>query len=282
MATGRQAFVGNTSAVVFHGILAQTPVSPISLNPTLPAELERIINKALEKDRDLRCQTAAELRADLKRLKRDTDSGRSAGVRSAAVSAAVAGASRSRTEQPSREQDARATAGETPAPRRRWPLWLAGLLAVTLVAVATTWFLLHRPPRPSAELAQKRLTFNSSENLVLGSAISPDGQYLAYSDPAGIHVKLLSTGDARLIPRPAGVPTSAWWVVASWFPDGTQLLADAVEPGTHGSIWTVSVLGNPHASSARAQWVLRSRRMGHTSPSPQIPDPRVIPAKSGC
>ena len=80
-ATGQQAFYGTTTAVIYEAILNRPPVSPISLNPQLPPELQRIINKALEKDRDLRCQTAAELRADLKRLKRATDSGRSpAGV----------------------------------------------------------------------------------------------------------------------------------------------------------------------------------------------------------
>jgi hypothetical protein len=68
--------------------------------------------------------------------------------------------------------------------------------------------------------------------------------YLAYSDPAGINIKLLSTGEERLIPKPAGVPPSAWWDVDSWFTDGTQLLADAMETGGgHQSIWTVSMLG---------------------------------------
>jgi len=78
MATGKHAFPGDTAAVIFDAILNRAPVSPITLNPHLPIKLEEIINKTLEKDRDLRCQTAAELRADLKRLKRDTDSGRSA------------------------------------------------------------------------------------------------------------------------------------------------------------------------------------------------------------
>jgi TolB-like protein len=78
MATGRQPFTGSTSALIFTAILTQAPVSPVRLNPELPDELGRIINKALEKDRGLRYQSASELRSDLKRLKRDTDSGRAA------------------------------------------------------------------------------------------------------------------------------------------------------------------------------------------------------------
>ncbi len=77
MATGRLAFPGNTSGVIFHTILSQAPVSPLRLNPQIPPKLEEIINKALEKDRKLRYQSAADLRTDLARLKRDTDSGRS-------------------------------------------------------------------------------------------------------------------------------------------------------------------------------------------------------------
>jgi serine/threonine protein kinase/Tfp pilus assembly protein PilF len=77
MATGRLAFPGNTSGVIFHAILSQAPISPLRLNPELPPKLGEIITKALEKDRKLRYQSAADLRTDLARLKRDTDSGRS-------------------------------------------------------------------------------------------------------------------------------------------------------------------------------------------------------------
>jgi serine/threonine protein kinase/tetratricopeptide (TPR) repeat protein len=78
MATGEVPFRGETSAVIFHAILSRAPTSPVRLNPELPTELERIINRALEKDRNLRYQHAADLRAELQRLKRDTDSNRSA------------------------------------------------------------------------------------------------------------------------------------------------------------------------------------------------------------
>ena len=83
MATGRQAFTGNTSAVIFDAILNKAPTSPMRLNPELPDQLEHIINKALEKDRKLRYQSASELRTDLQRLKRDHDSGRKAAATAA-------------------------------------------------------------------------------------------------------------------------------------------------------------------------------------------------------
>ncbi len=76
MATGRQPFSGNTSGVIFHAILERAPTPAVRLNPGLPAELERIINKAVEKEREVRYQNASDVRADLKRLKRDTDSAR--------------------------------------------------------------------------------------------------------------------------------------------------------------------------------------------------------------
>ena len=132
MATGRQAFQGSSTAVIFTAILTHAPTPPSELNPDLPAELERIINKALEKDREVRYQHASDLRAVLRRLKRDTDSGRGTAV------SAPAGTEHG--------QDARAAAGETPAPHGPWKLAAAAGLFLAGVAVGGHFYF-HRPPR---------------------------------------------------------------------------------------------------------------------------------------
>jgi eukaryotic-like serine/threonine-protein kinase len=232
MTTGARPFTGNTTAAVFDAILHKAPVSPVRLNPGMPVELERIINKALEKDRDVRYQHASDLRADLKRLKRDLSSSRPDASSPAPSPASSSGSF---------------IIGNSI--KRRMGVAF-GSVAVLAVLAGLAWFTLHRrakPPgpteRPTPELAQKRLTFNSSENPIDSAALSPDAQYLAYSDRTGIHVKFLSTGEERLIARPAGVPGSAYWYVDTWFPDGAQLLAHASEPGGNKSMWTVSVLG---------------------------------------
>ena len=104
MATGVLPFRGDTSALIFQAILSRAPVAPVRVNPDVPAELERIINKALEKDRELRYQSAADMRADLKRLKRETDSGRSAVMDAAEEPEEAAVAAAPQTPSSSRKQ----------------------------------------------------------------------------------------------------------------------------------------------------------------------------------
>ncbi len=141
MVTGRQAFSGSTSAVIFNAILTQAPVSPIRLNPEVPVELERIINRLLEKDRGMRYQSAADLRSELKRLKRDTDSGRSAAVSAAAVTPAQGvGAAAAPAGQPS--SGAVGAAPTTARPSRR--MWLIGAGTAVILITAVGAFLHFR------------------------------------------------------------------------------------------------------------------------------------------
>jgi len=131
MATGTQPFKGATSAVIFEGIMSKAPVSPVRVNPELPVEFGRIINKALEKDRSLRYQHAGDMLADLKRLHRDTSSGRS-----------VVGAD-TRTE-PERPLSSPAAGRVSPSQPRS--VWIAAAAAIVLVAGAAGLWLMRRPP----------------------------------------------------------------------------------------------------------------------------------------
>ncbi|HET7841776.1 MAG TPA: protein kinase [Terriglobia bacterium] len=226
MVTGKMPFPGNNPATIFGAILHQAPVEVAQLNPEVPSELERIINKALEKDRDLRYQSAAEMRSDLKRLKRDTESGRSTAFRtsSVAVAPAEAVASKSRS--------------------RLLAYAAAGIILVALAGWLGWRFARRAAPTNKPAMTQRQLTTNSTGHGVNGAALSPDGKYLAYSDDSGLHIKLLDTGEMRTIPLPAGIAAGfAAWSPAAWFPDGTRLLANLNIAGKPMSMWILSLVG---------------------------------------
>jgi len=153
MATGTVPFKGNTSAVVFDSVLNRAPTAPIRVNPDLPPELERIINKALEKDRDLRFQTAAELRADLKRMKRDSESGRISSAQSPLPS---------------------------PKPKRRWMYVVAALLMLAVIGAAVYFFLQPSWFQPAAISSADWIQLTDFPDSATQPALSPDGHLLVF------------------------------------------------------------------------------------------------------
>jgi serine/threonine protein kinase len=164
MSTGVQPFRGETSAVITEAILNRAPAAPVQLNPGLPPKLADTISKALEKDRDLRCQSAAEMRADLKRLKREIDSSRTSIVA-----------------EPARSERGAGSSSRVPAvPAKKSPLALvAGLSA--LIALAAGLFLGKQlfssaaPPPP----LYRQLTFRRGS--IRSARFAPDGQTILYS-----------------------------------------------------------------------------------------------------
>jgi len=180
MATGRMAFSGSTSAVIFNAILSQAPTPPVRLNPDLPPKLDEILNRLLEKDPDLRYQSAADLRSELKRLKRDTDSGR---ILTGSAAAAAAPASQAR-----------------PAKVRR--MILAGLVGLAVLAASVGWWWDRRRARnePSSPAQWGQLT--DFTDPVTSAVLSPDGRMLAFlrnSDPfvgdRDLYVQMLPKGE---------------------------------------------------------------------------------------
>ncbi len=224
MTTGRPAFSGSTSAVVFDGILHGAPTSPVRLNPEIPAKLEEIINRAMEKDRELRYQSASDLRAELKRLKRDTESGRSASAEAHGIL-------------PSGE--ATTAEGTRRAPlQAKWVLLGGMVLAMLLAAVA---LLIYRRPQPSLAPAQRalsRLTFDPG--LQFGATWSPDGRFIAYSSDRGgkfdIWVQQVSGGNPIQVSH---FPGHNWQ--PNWSADGKQIVFRS--EGGEGGLYIVPALG---------------------------------------
>jgi serine/threonine protein kinase/Tol biopolymer transport system component len=223
MSTGQRAFSGATSALVFHSILSASPMSPVRLNPELPEKLEEVINKALEKDRDLRYQHAADIRADLKRLKRDSTSGRVAAVTAsgAAVSAPTLPAGSKTT--------------------RKYAVIALGIAALAAVGVAL-WFWSRKAAAPAVTQWVQLTDYPDSAT---SPALSPDGRMLAYIHGpdtfvgAGeIFVKLLPSGEPKQLTHDGSMKMGP-----AFSPDGSRIGYTVVDPQFGWDTWVVPVLG---------------------------------------
>ncbi len=222
MATGQQAFRGDTAAALHEAILHDTPTPARSLNPELPPRLEEIINKVLEKDRDARYQTAVEMCADLRQLHRDTSGliSQKHTVQTGVVTT-------------NSEEKEHQRLGSPIS--RSWPLItsVAALLAAVVVVLVVR-FRAPRRPEPKHELVERQLTANPAENSISAKAISRDGKYLAYSDflSKNLYLLAIDSGEIRQLPLPAQ------YQPVDWFPDGNHVLL--LSAWIDGDLWKLS------------------------------------------
>ena len=212
MATGALPFRGETSAMICEAIVNRAPVAPVRLNPDLPADLERLINKCLEKDRDLRYRSAADLETDLKRLKRDAESGRSVVTVAPLPSA------------PSLSHSG-------------WTKW-AVIAAVIIVGALAFWL---RSPLPPPRITGSRQI--TSDGLPKSTLVT-DGNRLYFNEVAPSHFAVSQVSTAGGETAPVDVPFENPGVFDAW-PERSELLV--AQPGpADGAFWAMPVpAGSP-------------------------------------
>jgi len=184
MATGALPFRGDTSGVITDGILHNTPVAPVRLNPDVPAKLEDVINRALEKDRELRYQGAAEMRSELMRLKRDTSSGPVAAASSGPVAAAQDASSQRVVQQPVPSSGSVPAAASSAAVRvaevpvtggkKLWKVLVPAAVVLVAVAIAGTFYFRSHSTKPATALTEKDTIVLSDFTNTTGDAIFDD------------------------------------------------------------------------------------------------------------
>ena len=236
MATGALPFRGETSGVITDAILNRAPVAPVRLNPDLPAKLEDIINKALEKDRDLRYQSASDIRTDLKRLRRDTDSGRISSTGARAVQELA----------PEIASSSASVTAVQPAARpahKKYIVAAAGVLIVAAVFAVYHFRSGSTAPTGPAKIAQ----ISHWNKPMDGARLSPDGHTVAFSSPVGgvgqVFVMLTSGGDPLQLTKDEGDK-----FVNNFSPDGTEIYYARSTVGFEG--WAVPTLGgNPRRAA---------------------------------
>src|SRR6185437_7253474 len=238
MVTGRQPFAGGSTAVIFHKILAENPPPVARIDPNLPPELDRIITKCLEKDRDLRYQSASEIRADLKRLKRDTGSGLEGSIHQSFVrDTSNASVAIPATPQAPTRHDSDSQMVATLARRHKKSLLMGAVAALVAIAALIYWF---RPELPPPSLSgYTQLTNDALPKVLYGN----DGARL-YLNDGNVGAAQMSVNGGNPTQVSADTHAGALRVV-SISPDGSKLLTAELSglAGAPSPMWAIPTLG---------------------------------------